>query len=145
MPPRGHTLLCIAMRNTKFNRGAWELERERFRIERSDPPPDEKVEPVGATVPAVLKSMGLEREWRQHAVTEKWPEVVGPQIAAQTRPAFMNRGVLTVYVSHPAWLSDLQRFHRNTILERLQRALPKENIRSIRFQISPNDPTAERG
>ena len=133
------------MRSPKFNKGAWEIERERFRIERPNPPPDEKMEPLGASVPGVLKSMGLECKWREHAVAEKWPEIVGPQIAAQTRPAFVNRGILTVYVSHPAWLSDLQRFHRNTILERLQRALPEENICSIRFLISPNDPTEERG
>ena len=129
------------MRKRHFNRGAWELQRERFRIERPEPLPEGAAESLEQIVPAVIKSMGLGQPWRGHALTTKWPEIVGPQIAAQTQPVRLQRGVLVVYVSHPAWLSDLERFHKPTILSRLQKEFPQEMIRQIRFQIAPQEPT----
>jgi predicted nucleic acid-binding Zn ribbon protein len=129
-------MLALVMRSKKFNRGAWALQRERFRIAQSEPLPDNNLTPIQDVVPAFLKSLGLDQQWREQAVVEKWADIVGPQIAAQTRPAQLQRGVLTVFVTHPTWLSELERFHKETILRRLQKQCPSAQVRALRFQIS---------
>lgn len=127
------------MRRRKFNPGSWELQRERFQIERAEPPPDGDAVAIEQIVPAVLKSAKLEPSWQEQSVVEKWGEIVGPQIAAQTRPVQLQNGVLTVSVSHPIWLSELERFHKETILRRIKEQCPASRVTRLRFQIA-HDP-----
>lgn len=135
----GEDILRVMTQKKSFNRGAWEVQRERFRIDRAEPWPTDQAESFKSLISRVLKSMGLAQEWREHALIQKWPQIVGPQIAAHAQPARLQRGVVVIYVSHPTWLSELERFHKQTILSRLQKEFPEENIRQIRFQIAPYD------
>lgn len=120
----------------RYNRGAWELQRERFRIERTSPPPPEHVVPIGDALRAVLAESGLAQQWQQREILEAWPDLVGEPIARQAKPTQLSSGVLTVEVSHPAWLSELERYHKQAILERLRARFPSHKIRALRFQIT---------
>lgn len=124
------------MARVRYNRGAWELQRERFRIERTSPPSPENVVPIGDVVRAVLTESGLAQQWQQREILEAWPELVGEPIARQATPRQLRSGVLIVEVSHPAWLSELERYHKQVILERLRARFPSHKIRALRFQIS---------
>jgi len=69
------------------------------------------------------------RELRQ--VMNCWAEVVGPVVAAQTRPLNLYRGVLKVATSSAAWSQNLV-FERQRILDKLNRAASLQ-ITDIRF------------
>jgi predicted nucleic acid-binding Zn ribbon protein len=60
-----------------------------------------------------------------------WAEIVGPAVAAQTRPVSMQRHVLQVATSSAAWAQNLA-FERHRILEKLNTRLPLE-LTDIRF------------
>ena len=55
-----------------------------------------------------LKQSGYARRMQQAGVIEAWPELVGPQIAAVTRPESVTPdGVLRVTVASAAWATEL--------------------------------------
>lgn len=60
-----------------------------------------------------------------------WFEVVGPAVAAQTRPVSMQRRVLQVATSSAAWAQNLA-FERHRILEKLNARLPL-GLTDVRF------------
>lgn len=68
-----------------------------------------------------------------------WPTVVGPIVAAQTRPVALQRGTLKVATSSTAWSQNLV-FERQRILAKLQTYLP-DVILDIRFSTAQWPPT----
>ena len=69
-----------------------------------------------------------------------WSELVGPQLAANTRPAHLENKLLAIHVSHPAWLMELRGAPSAEILARLQARFGRNLIQNIRFAIDPNPP-----
>ena len=61
-----------------------------------------KFTPVGEVLPAVLRSLGLEKKFRELRLLEVWPDVVGPEISARTRPTRIEHKVLFVHVETTA-------------------------------------------
>ncbi|MCE9637335.1 MAG: DUF721 domain-containing protein [Planctomycetes bacterium] len=55
----------------------------------------------------------------QSLVAVAWERAAGPELATETRPATLQRGVLTVEVRSTALLSELQSFRRDELLARL--------------------------
>lgn len=64
-------------------------------------------------------------------VIQCWPEVVGPIVAAQTRPLSLQRSILRVATSSAAWAQNLV-FERQRILEKLNNQLSLA-LTDIRF------------
>jgi predicted nucleic acid-binding Zn ribbon protein len=63
-----------------------------------------------------------------------WKEVVGPVVAARTRPSWIREGRLRVTVSDPIWLQELQ-FVESEIVEKLNRTLAREAVTRIEFRL----------
>jgi len=93
---------------------------------------------VGAVVPEVLKAWGLAgRLWEQTLLTE-WGELVGPQLARQTRPGKLDRKTLYIYVTHSIWLRELQVNHQTMLLSKLQKRFGADTIKSIKLLLDPD-------
>jgi predicted nucleic acid-binding Zn ribbon protein len=60
-------------------------------------------------------------------VYEVWPQVVGPEVAARTRPELFHDGCLTVAVPGPGWLYDFQ-FKKGEWMTRLNRELADQAL-----------------
>ncbi len=128
-------------RRKPYNRGRWEVARERFRIADYAPPaPDADAFPLGALIPDALKGMKLDAHAQVAQIAAGWPGIVGPQLAANTRPAHLENKILAIYVSHPAWLFELRGAPSAEILARLQAKYGKSRIQNIRFAIDPDPP-----
>ncbi|NCA82035.1 MAG: DUF721 domain-containing protein [Opitutae bacterium] len=128
-------------RRKPYNKGQWQVARERFRIEAFAPPaPDAGATPLGALIPGALKGMKLDAHAQVSRIAEAWPELVGPQLAANTRPAHLENKLLTVFVSHPMWLFELRGAPAAEILARLQAQCGKNEIKNIRWSINPDPP-----
>ncbi len=58
---------------------------------------------------AYVKRAGITRRVDQASVIHEWPELVGPQIAAVTKPHVVTRDEkLIVGVTSSAWMQELQ-------------------------------------
>ncbi|MDX2097512.1 MAG: DUF721 domain-containing protein [Leptolyngbyaceae cyanobacterium bins.59] len=83
----------------------------------------------------VLSSVEKQDHWKNRrqfkALVKSWPQIVGPMVAAQTRPLGIFKGVLKVATSNAAWAQNLV-FERLRILEKLNQTLPLP-ITDIRF------------
>ena len=87
---------------------------------------------VGDILPTVLKSIGLDQRLREQEILAIWPEVVGEEVAARTRPFKIERGVLHVRVDHSTWMQELH-FMENEILRKLREKAPDIKLVRIRF------------
>lgn len=128
------------MRRTgKIDWGRWRIERERCGIPDGTPPPPpfEDAAGLGQVLPNVLKRLGLDTLAWLDEVRSQWPEAVGAQVAAHSRPGPWRQGTLTVYVANPIWLSEISRYHRGHMLDALRRRFGAERIRAISIQADP--------
>ncbi len=68
---------------------------------------------------------GLEKAWEQAA-----PE----SLRGQSRPGLVRRGVLEVFVSHPALVQEMG-FQKRDVLARLTELVPDEGITDLRCRV----------
>ena len=128
-------------RRKPYNKGQWQVSRERFHIEDFEPPaPDAGALPLGAWIPEALKGMKLDAHAQVSLIAAGWPEIVGPQLAPNTKPAHIENKILVVYVSHPAWLFELRGAPAAEILARVQAKFGKNAVKNIRWSIDPDPP-----
>lgn len=126
-------------RRKPFNKGQWEVARERFHLPDAEPPPgDAGALPLGALIPEVFKGMNLDVHAQVARIAAVWPEIVGPQLARNTRPAHLENKVLAIYVSHPGWIMELRGAPTTEILTRIQTKFGKSDIKNIRFAVDPD-------
>ena len=126
-------------RRKPYNKGQWQVARERFHLAAAEPPADDAgALPLGALIPEVFKGMNLDVHAQVARIAAAWPEIVGPQLAPNTRPAHLENKVLLVYVSHPGWIMELRGAPTTEILSRLQAKFGKNDIKNIRFSVDPD-------
>ena len=85
---------------------------------------------AGDLVDKLLKGLGLNERLQQYRALIIWEEVVGPQIAARTRPIRIREGVLEVNVDQPTWRQQLQ-LMKPKILAQLNAELGKATIKDL--------------
>jgi predicted nucleic acid-binding Zn ribbon protein len=64
----------------------------------------------------------------------RWAEVVGDRLARETRPASLDRGMLTVRASSSAWAAQV-RFLGDEIRGRANEALKREAVGGVRVTV----------
>ncbi len=85
---------------------------------------------AGDLVEQLLKGFGLDERLQQYRALIIWEEVVGPQIAARTRPVRIREGILEVNVDQPTWMQQLQ-LMKPKILTRLNAELGDAAIKDL--------------
>ena len=85
---------------------------------------------AGELVAHLLKGLGLEERLNQYKALVIWKDVVGPQIAARTRPVRIRNDILEINVDQPAWMQQLQ-LMKPKILFQLNHQLDKATIKDL--------------
>ena len=85
---------------------------------------------AGDLVEKLLKGFGLDERLQQYRALIIWEEVVGPQIAARTRPIRIREGILEINVDQPTWMQQLQ-LMKPKILAQLNAELGKATIKDL--------------
>ena len=88
---------------------------------------------AGDLVEKLLKGFGLDERLQQYRALIIWEEVVGPQIAARTRPIRIREGILEVNVDQPTWMQQLQ-LMKPKILTQLNAELGKATVAVERIE-----------
>jgi predicted nucleic acid-binding Zn ribbon protein len=82
-----------------------------------------------------LKKRGMDARIKQTAVLDEWATLVGPDIAAVTRPlTISDDGTLFVAVRTPAWMSELTMMERD-LLASVNRITPERPILRVRWSL----------
>ena len=94
-----------------------------------------------------LERMITDRGWKTDvaagSVMERWPELVGPQVAQHSQPVAYEDGVLTVRAESTAWATQL-RLLTSSILGRLAEEVGPETVVELRV-VGPSAPSWRKG
>ena len=91
--------------------------------------------PASAVVPRVLADLRIDRRRAEAEVVKVWNALLDPNIVAHAQPVGLAKGTLFVVVDSSVWLSDIVRYRRKEILDRLQHSFGRDLIARISFRV----------
>lgn len=105
-----------------------------------DLPPLEKAQAVrtrkaGDILPKVLTDLRMDKRRSEAEVIKVWNHLIDPLIVEHAQPTGLHKGTLFVSVDSSAWLSEIVRYRRKEILDRLQHSFSRDLIRRISFRV----------
>jgi hypothetical protein len=68
-------------------------------------------------------------------IVKVWNDLLDPVVTAHAQPANLHKGTLFVNVDSSVWLTEIVRYRRKEILDRLQHSFGKSLIQKISFRI----------
>jgi len=86
-------------------------------------------------IPRLLKDLRLDARQGEAEIVKVWNSLIDPVITAHAQPAGVRNGTLFVTVDSSAWLSEIVRYRRKEILDRLQHSFGRTFIQKISFRI----------
>jgi predicted nucleic acid-binding Zn ribbon protein len=89
----------------------------------------------GAVLPALMKELRLDARQAEAEVVKVWNSLIDPVVTAHAQPANLHKGTLFVNVDSSVWLTEIVRYRRKEIIERLQTSFGKSVIQKISFRI----------
>lgn len=133
------------MKKTKEDQLRWQLTRERFQIADPYPPGKKGTEkPIGDILTAMRKQSDPGPEPAPAVLLERWPLIAGPMISKHTRPVHIRGKILSIYVDHPGWLTEVRRVSKKHLLKKIESVPELGSIRDIRFVLDPDLHTFRR-
>lgn len=90
---------------------------------------------AGDVLPGLLKELRLDARQGEVEIIKVWNSLIDPAVTAHAQPANVAKGTLFVNVDSSVWLSEIVRYRRKEILERLQNSFGKSVIQKISFRI----------
>jgi hypothetical protein len=99
---------------------------------------------LGEILRNILTKRNIPHTSTDRRLLDIWGRSVGPQIAAQTHPETLKRGILFIRVSAPVWLHQLQ-FMKEEILCKINELSGKDEVRSLFFSIGEIPPLPPDG
>ncbi|HEX3626597.1 MAG TPA: DUF721 domain-containing protein [Verrucomicrobiae bacterium] len=86
-------------------------------------------------VSRVLGDLKMDSRRAEIEIVKVWNSLIDPNIAAHAQPANLRNGTLFVNVDSSVWLSEIVRYRRKEILDRLQHSFGKSYIQKISYRI----------
>jgi predicted nucleic acid-binding Zn ribbon protein len=86
-------------------------------------------------LPKLMKEIRMEARQGEAEVVKVWNELLDPNITAHAQPHNLHKGTLFVNVDSSVWLSEIVRYRRKEILDRLQHSFGKNLIQKISFRV----------
>lgn len=90
---------------------------------------------LGDLIPKVLTGYRVEQRRGEIEIVKVWNDLIDPNIVAHAQPTGLNKGTLFVTVDNSVWLSEIVRYKRKEILERLQHSFGREVVKRISFRL----------
>jgi hypothetical protein len=90
---------------------------------------------AGDVLPKVMADLRIDARQGEAEVVKVWNSLLDPNITAHAQPANLHKGTLFVNVDSSVWLSEIVRYRRKEILDRLQHSFGKSLIQKISFRI----------
>ena len=94
-----------------------------------------RVQSLGTVLPGVLSGMRMDARRAEAEVVKVWNDLLDPTIVAHAQPTGIRKGTLFVTVDSSVWLSEIVRYRRREILDRLQHSFGRDFITKISFRV----------
>jgi predicted nucleic acid-binding Zn ribbon protein len=94
-----------------------------------------RARPVADVMPRVLTNLGLDRRRAEAEIVRVWNNLIDPNLTAHAQPTGLHKGTLFVTVDSSVWLSEIVRYRRKEILDRLQYSFGRDLIARISFRV----------
>lgn len=133
-----HRLITKTMTNRKKALSDWLLTRQRFHITDSVPPAPRREERTISTILSDILQNQQPVQTRPETLVQRWPLIVGEQIARHTSPSSLRHGVLTVDADHPGWLAEIRRLPKEHLLKKIMAVPNIPDTADIRFRLDPS-------
>ncbi|HVU09378.1 MAG TPA: DUF721 domain-containing protein [Verrucomicrobiae bacterium] len=86
-------------------------------------------------VSKVLGDLKMDARRAEIEIIKVWNSSLDPNITAHAQPANLRKGTLFVNVDSNVWLSEIVRYRRKEILNRLQNSFGRNLIQKISFRV----------
>ena len=90
---------------------------------------------VSAVLPRVLSDLRMDRRQAEAEVVKVWNDLLDPTLVAHAQPTGLHKGTLFVAVDNSVWLSEIVRYRRKEILDRLRHSFGRDLIQKISFRL----------
>jgi predicted nucleic acid-binding Zn ribbon protein len=90
---------------------------------------------VGELLPSLMVDLKLDSRRAEAEVVKVWNALIDPAVTAHAQPANLHKGTLFVNVDNSVWLTEIVRYRRKEILDRLQNSFGKSVVQKISFRI----------
>jgi hypothetical protein len=90
---------------------------------------------AGEVLPRVLSDLRMDQRRAEAEIVKVWNSLLDPNLVAHAQPAGLRKGTLLVNVDSSVWLSEIVRYRRKEILDRLQHSFGKNLIQKISFRV----------
>jgi hypothetical protein len=90
---------------------------------------------VGDMLPRVMSDLHLDARRAEAEIVKVWNSLLDPNIVAHAQPVGLRKGTLFVNVDSSVWLSEIVRYRRKEILDRLQHSFGRNLIQKISFRV----------
>jgi len=81
----------------------------------------------------MLKDLGLEENAKRYEAITKWEEIVGPKVAAVTKPERISHGTLIVKVTSSVWKYELT-MRKQEILSKIHQVTGSVEVKDIQWK-----------
>jgi len=93
--------------------------------------------PLGAALDRIAKGLGVPSADALTQLFAGWEDIVGPDVAAHTRPMAVKADTLVVAVDDPAWATQLRSLE-SLILEQVHARIGSEAIQRLAVRVRPD-------
>ncbi len=85
---------------------------------------------------SVIQETGLESTVSLHKIKKNWDKIVGKTNARNTQPLALKKGILTIAVSSPVWMTQA-RFYKTSFIMKMNNFCNYRNstIHDIQFKL----------
>jgi hypothetical protein len=90
---------------------------------------------AAVVLPKLMKDLRMDARQGEAEIVKVWNDLLDPTLTAHAQPANLHKGTLFVNVDSSVWLSEIVRYRRKEILDRLQHSFGKNMIQKISFRI----------
>ena len=90
---------------------------------------------VGDVLPWVTKNLRMDDRRAEAEIVKVWNSLLDPNVVAHAQPVGLRKGTLFVNVDSSVWLSEIVRYRRKEILDRLRHSFGRNLIQRISFRV----------
>ena len=88
---------------------------------------------LGNVIAGTLRELGIYGKIKQFEMLDRWPDIVGEQIAKVTTAEYVSDGKLFVRVALSTWRHELV-YLKKELIEKINAAMREETVRDIVFR-----------
>jgi hypothetical protein len=90
---------------------------------------------AGDVMPKLFADLRIDQRQAEAEIVRVWNSLIDPAIVAHAQPVGVRKGTLFVVVDSNVWLSEIVRYRRKEILDRLQHSFGPTLIQKISYRV----------